>query len=273
MTDRETGDQPVASELALRRLGSAPPRPAEAPVYRAERLHCAADLLHAHRRFLERTRRAFRQDERVARAVCRLRHLHRYAVLDLLPWRLVEFLPDDLQVAARGADEMPVAVLAHLGEGVLRGHAPVHEPEVADPAVFRLQLPDERHLRLLVARVAGHHFVGERESVRRQDERNHDLEAVAPLVAAVAVALEIAVERLRAVHLEVGARQVEEDDVARRAEEARPAVAQEEEQVVLERQRRVPFAARRNMPVLSHIRHAFPRGLVFTTRLFVAIGA
>ena len=31
------------------------------------------------------------------------------------------------------------------------------------------------------------------------------------------------------------------------------------------------FVARRNMPVLSHIRHGFPRGQVFTTRLFTAI--
>ena len=52
---------------------------------------------------------------------------------------------------------------------------------------------------------------------RREDERDHDLQTVTPLVAAVAVALEIALEGLRTVDLEVRTREVEEDDVARRA--------------------------------------------------------
>ena len=52
---------------------------------------------------------------------------------------------------------------------------------------------------------------------RREEERDHDLQAVAALVAAVAVALEIALEGLRTVDLEVRTREVEEDDVARRA--------------------------------------------------------
>ena len=52
---------------------------------------------------------------------------------------------------------------------------------------------------------------------RREDERDHDLQTVTPLVAAVAVALEIALEGLRTVNLEVRTREVEEDDVARRA--------------------------------------------------------
>ena len=167
-------------------------------------------------------------------------------------------------MAARSADEIFVAVLAHLGEGLLRRHASVHEPEVADLAIFRLKPPDERHLRLLVARVAGKHLVGERETVRRQDEGNHDLEAVPSLVAAVSVALDVAVERLRAVNLEVGARQVEEDNITRRAEETSPAVSQKEEEVVLERvlplaTGLLPFLRRPNYSVEAAVERREPR--------------
>ncbi len=111
-----------------------------------------------------------------------------------------------------------------------------------EEAAWRADLPvpllkpcDERHLRLAVVRVAGHDLVGEREAVGREDERDHDLQAVPAPVAAVAVTLEIAFERLRAVDLEVRAREIEEDDIAGRAEEPRPAVPEVMEEFVLER--------------------------------------
>ena len=252
--DRKALDQLVARQLALRGLRLPPLRPADAPVESEERLHRAADPLRAHRGLLERTRRAAREDERVARNrrllavrglrrhVVRLRHLHVDAFLHVLPVRLLQLVSEHLQVSARSADEIPVPAFAHLPQRLLRRNAPVHQPEAADLPVLLLQPPDERHLRLLVARVAGHDLVGEGEAVRREDERDHDLQAVAPLVAAVAVALEVALEGLRAVDLEVRAREVEEEDVARRAEEPRPPVAEEVEELVLERS--FPFAAR-----------------------------
>lgn len=143
-------------------------------------------------------------------------------------------VPEDFEMPARCADEVFVPALAHRLERLLRWNAPVHQPEAADPAVFRLEPLDERHLSFAVVRVAGHDLVGEGESVGCKDESDHDLKTVAAFVAAVAVTPEFAFESLRSVDLEVRTREVEEDGVAGRAEEPRPAVAKVVEQLVLE---------------------------------------
>lgn len=125
-------------------------------------------------------------------------------------------VPEDFERLVRCADEVFVPALAHRLERLLRWNAPVHRPEAADPAAFRLEPLDERHLSFAVVRVAGHDLVGEGESVGRKDESDHDLKTAAAFVAAVAVTPEFAFESLRSVDLEVRAREVKEDDVAGR---------------------------------------------------------
>ena len=125
--------------------------------------------------------------------------LHADARLDFFPGGFLQLVAEDAEMAARGADKVFVAAFAHLAEGFFGRHAAVHQPEVADFAVLCLELADERHLRALVGGVAGVDFVGQGEAVGRQDERDHHLQAVAALVAAVAVPLQVAVEGLGAV--------------------------------------------------------------------------
>ena len=86
-------------------------------------------------------------------------------------------------MSARSAYEIPVPALAHRRKSLLRRNAPVHQPEAADLPVLLLQPPDERHLRLPVARVAGHDLVGEGEAVGREDERLHERKPVRSLAA------------------------------------------------------------------------------------------
>ncbi|MBR3583374.1 MAG: hypothetical protein IKO01_08045, partial [Kiritimatiellae bacterium] len=112
----------------------------------------------AHCRLLEGVGGAVGQDEQVAFLAVFVHGagtLDADAGLDVPPFGLLQALADGFEVAVGGTDEVVVAALAHLAEGLLGGHAAVHQPEVADLAVLRLQLADERHLRALVGGVAG----------------------------------------------------------------------------------------------------------------------
>ena len=88
----------------------------------------------------------------------------------------------------------------------------------------------------LVRGVSRHHLVGQRQAVRRHDQRDHHLNAIRPLVPAVAKA---SLADLRWVAFEIRAGQIVEQDFEVRPEQALPALLQEAEQLRLVRQQLV----------------------------------
>jgi hypothetical protein len=66
-------------------------------------------------------------------------------------------------------------------------------------------LGQERPQSLAVGGVAGQNLIGQRQSFRRDDERDDDLRAIRPLVAAVAVARLGAFRQIGGVDLEITA--------------------------------------------------------------------
>ncbi len=97
---------------------------------------------------------------------------------------------------------------------------------------------------VLVRRVSRQHFIGERETVRRDDQCDHHLHAIAAFVAAVAVAaLVVVVARGRG--FEIGAGQVVEQNLELGAEQIRPALTQMGKQRLFVRQQLVVAAVER----------------------------
>jgi len=123
--------------------------------------------------------------------------------------------------------------LTHLDEDLFGWDAAVHHPNAPRLAVLRLDLGQEAPQRLVVAGVAGHDLAGERQAVRRHDERGHPLRAVRPLIPAVAVATLVALGLRRGVDFEVGAGQVVEQHVEAGVEQVAPAGDQMAEQLLL----------------------------------------
>ncbi len=164
-------------------------------------------------------------------AVRARRSLHLDA-LPGLPPGLAGDLPLELrEPPARCPHEIARLRLAHLAENLLGGDAAVHDPCPSGLAVHLLDLREEVLQRGLVGRAAGHRLVGDGEPVGGHDERDDDLDAVGTPVAAVAEAAEPG--RPGDVALEVGARQVVQQDVAFRAEQRPPAFAEVLEELVL----------------------------------------
>lgn len=98
---------------------------------------------------------------------------------------------------------------------------------------------EEVRKRGLLARVARHRLVGQREPLRRHHQADHHLHAVRALVAAVA---ELPQTLERRVALEVGARQVVQQHVEARLEQRLPALAQKAEELPTMRQQLVQAA-------------------------------
>ena len=76
----------------------------------------------------------------------------------------------------------------HLGQHLFRWDAAVHHPGALGPAILGLDPLDEVAQRRLVRSVTSHHLVGQRQAIRRHDQRNDHLDAIRPLVPAVAKA-------------------------------------------------------------------------------------
>ena len=95
--------------------------------------------------------------------------------------------------------------------------------------------------RRLVGGVARQDLVGQRKALRRHDQRDDHLHAVAALVAAVAVAALVLLIGRR-IAFEVGARQIVEQHIELGAEQILPALAQMAEQSLLVRQQLVQAA-------------------------------
>ena len=114
---------------------------------------------------------------------------------------------------------------AHLGQHRFGRNAAIHHPDAVGLAVLGLDLAQHGAQRGLVGSVSRQHLVAERETLRRHDQRNHHLHAVAALVAAVAVAALVGfvVRRRR---LEIGAGQVVQQHIEPRPKQILPALAQ-----------------------------------------------
>ena len=93
--------------------------------------------------------------------------------------------------------------------------------------------------RRLVAGVARHHLVGQRKTLRGDDQRDHHLHAVRALVPAVA---ELALARKRRVAFEITGCQIVKQDVEAGVEQRFPAFPQKREQRALVRQQLVQAA-------------------------------
>ena len=125
------------------------------------------------------------------------------------------------------------SLLAHLGENRLGRDAAIHHPDASGLAVLRLDLAEEAAQRRLVGGVAGQHFVGKRQAVRRHHQGDHHLRTVRPLVAAIAVAALVAFGHIGGIDLEIGAGQVVEQNVEAGVEQVAPAVDEMAEQRLL----------------------------------------
>ncbi len=104
---------------------------------------------------------------------------------------------------------------------------------------MRLDLAQKHPQRLAVRRIAGQNLVGQRQALGRDDEGDHDLRTVRPLVAAVAVATLVALRQIRGVDLEISAGQIVQQHVEIGVEEIAPALRQMREQSVLVREQQI----------------------------------
>ena len=100
-------------------------------------------------------------------------------------------------------------------------------------------LAQKRPQRLAVGGVAGQAFVGQRQTFGGYHQGDHQLRAIGPLVAAVAVATFVALGQIRGVDLEISAGQIVEQHVEIGVEEIAPAPRQMREQRVLVREQQV----------------------------------
>ncbi len=128
---------------------------------------------------------------------------------------------------------------AHFSQHRLGGHAAIHHPDPTRFPVLLFDLAQEHPQRLADGRVAGQHFIGQRQALGRDDESDHQLRTIGPLVAAVAVATLVSLGQIGGVDLEIGAGQIVEQHVEIGVEEIAPALRQMGEQRVLVREQQV----------------------------------
>ena len=122
--------------------------------------------------------------------------------------------------------------ISHLGQHFLGRNAAIHHPRAFGLAILLFDLGQELPQCRLVRGVAVHDFVGQWKTIRRDNQRDHDLHAIGTLVAAVAklplaiarrIAFEIGTGQIIQQHLEIGLKQIF------------PALAQEREHRLLVR--------------------------------------
>ena len=126
----------------------------------------------------------------------------------------------------------------HLGQHLFGGDAPIHHPDPAGLAVLRLDLLEELSQCRLVRRVACQYIIGQRESLRRHDQRDDHLHAVRPLVPTVAE-LAFVVFLHRRIALKIRARQIVQQYVVSRVEQVPPTLRQMREESRLVRQEKI----------------------------------
>ena len=136
---------------------------------------------------------------------------------------------------------------AHPRQACLGGDAPVHHPGAIGFAVERLDLLQEVLQGGGVGGIAGQDLIGQRKALGGDDQGDHHLHAVRPLVAAVAeFALALLAPRLspggRRRALEIGAGQVVEQNLEADREEALPTRLQGDEEIRLVSQQLIQAA-------------------------------
>ena len=124
-----------------------------------------------------------------------------------MPWASRKLPLELTQTPLRRADQIARPALAHLGQVLLRRDAAVHDPDPLRFPVARLDPLEKPRQRRAVGCVPGQHLIGQRKTLRRHDQRDHHLHAVAAVIAAVAVAA-LVFFRKRRIALKVRARQV-----------------------------------------------------------------
>ena len=125
--------------------------------------------------------------------------------------------------------------LPHLGQHLFGRYTPIHHPDAPGFAVESFNLLQKHFERRLVGGVPRQHFVGQRKTLRRDDQRNDHLHAIKTFVPAVA---KLALVRFpkRRVALKVSGRQIVEQHVVGDPKKSLPAFFQETEQRLLVRQ-------------------------------------
>ena len=126
----------------------------------------------------------------------------------------------------------------HLGQNLFGGNAAVHQPDALSLAILPLDAIQKILERRLVGGVARQHLVGQRQTFGRNDQRDHHLHAIGPVIARVAVAPLVAL-RERWIGLEIGARQIVEKDIELGVEQIPPAARQMIEHRLLVRQEKI----------------------------------
>ncbi len=144
----------------------------------------------------------------------------RFVLPDLAPWRphQVKHLPP------RGA---------HLRQQFFTGNSPIHHPHPPCLAVHALDLVQKTAQAVPVGSIPLHHFVGQRETFRRQHQGDHHLPTVEPPVPAVTVAG--FGNRFR-LSFHIGAGEIVEEQIKARRKEVLPPQPQVLEQLRLVRQ-------------------------------------
>ena len=126
---------------------------------------------------------------------------------------------DRLQLTLGRAHQIIHPLLAHLADGLFGGDAPVHYPYPPRLAVGLFDLLEEAQKRGLVAGVAGHHLVGQGQTLGRDHQGDDHLPAVRTAIPAVAV---FGLGDLFAESLEVGAGQIIQQHIIRGVEQVLP---------------------------------------------------
>ncbi len=143
--------------------------------------------------------------------------LHLHPVADPLPVRRLGNLPGPFpQLALRRADQVAPPGLLQPRDVLGAHHAAVHDPDALGQAVARLHRLDDLFDRRDVGAVPGEDLVAQRHPLAGHHQRDADLLAVGPVVAAVAA------RRQRVPlgqPLEVRARHVVEQQVVLQGEE------------------------------------------------------
>ena len=151
--------------------------------------------------------------------------LHFDRALDLLPGQILPLGAGGFDARPRGADKVAHGrrAGAQFGQLLLGGDAAVHDPDAVGWAVQGFELGDEVFQRLLVLRVAGHDFVSQGQAFGCDHQGQHDLFAVAAMVAAVAIG---GFGDVFGGTLEVSAGEIVEEHFVLHVEETLPAPAQ-----------------------------------------------
>ncbi len=127
---------------------------------------------------------------------------------------------------------------AHFRQHRFGWNAAVHQPDTARLAIHPLDTGQEVAQGPTVVRVAGQHFICDRQSVRCHHERDHHLNAVRPVIARIAEAALVAFGERRA-GFKVSAGQIVEQHVETDVEQVVPALPQVLEQRVLMREQTI----------------------------------